>query len=249
MPVLFVGHGSPMNIIDRNIFTETFQRLGRDLPRPSAIVCVSAHWITAQTQVLSSAKPRQIYDFYGFPEELYKIKYEPLGAPTIARSAGPPATEEWGLDHGAWSVLHHMYPDANIPTFQLSLSSQLKPLEHLQMAQTLRKLKSDNVLILASGNLVHNLRRIEWDANAKPNAWAEEFEDFVINTLTKQNFSQSEMVEQIFSSSLLNLAHPSVEHLIPLIYALGASNEGQKPKIEVRGIQNASISMAAIRFE
>lgn len=253
MPALFIGHGSPMNMIQKNTYTEAFQRLGRELPEPAAILAVSAHWQTPSTEIVASPRPKQIFDFSGFPDELYKIHYTPEGSPALAadvarKAANVSETGEWGLDHGAWSVLHHMYPLQNIPAFQLSLSRQLAPLDHLRVAREIRYLREKGVLIMGSGNIVHNLRQIDWNPDAKPHDWAVDFENFVLETLAAQNLSAEEKVERVFASPQLRLAHPTVEHLLPLIYVLGAADETEAPVVQARGIQNAAVSMAAIQF-
>lgn len=251
MPALFVGHGSPMNLINTNVYTETFARLGKVLPAPEAILSISAHWVSPNAEVDSSVKPKQIFDFYGFPNELYHIHYTPDGAPSLAeeiaqKSEGVIATQSWGLDHGTWSVLHFMYPEQNIPSFQLSLKQNLTPQEHLRTARQLKELRQKGVLIIGSGNIVHNLRQINWNVNASPHPWAVEFEEMVLTTIQSDSLSTEGMIDKIFSSSLMSLAHPTVEHLLPLIYFLGVRESNESIQIEVRGIQNAAISMATM---
>lgn len=253
MPVLFVGHGSPMNIINDNSFTRAMREIGEKLPRPRAILSVSAHWMTPGTRVSRVAKPEQIFDFHGFPEELYQVQYTPPGAPNVAEAltqghSSIVTTEEWGIDHGTWSVLHHMYPKQDIPTFQLSLNTSFAPDQHLALAKDLQALRARGVLILASGNIVHNLRRISWNESAKPHDWALEFEEHIIRNLEDQNLSSQEKLKRIFTHKLLPTAHPTLEHLLPLFYALGAGGEVVKPVVVTRGIQNASVSMAAFQF-
>lgn len=253
MPTLFVGHGSPMNIIYKNEYTDTFLRLGQELPKPKAILCVSAHWLTHLTEVTLAAHPKQIFDFHGFPYELYQVQYAPEGSPQLATKISQQshrvlATNNWGLDHGAWSVLHHMYPNQDIPTLQLSLDQNLSPLEHLQVARQLKFLRQNGVLVLASGNIVHNLRQIKWQPDAPAHSWAKDFEDFVLTTLKNPKWSAEEKIGKIFGSPHLHLAHPSLEHLLPLIYSIGVSEDDEDLNVEVRGIQNAAISMATIRF-
>lgn len=254
MPALFVGHGSPMNLVSKNIYTESFLRLGQILPKPSAILCISAHWLTPTTEIILAEKPKQIFDFHGFPNELYQIIYSPNGSPELAAGLSQKyenmisQTNNWGIDHGAWSVLYHMYPEQNIPVVQLSLSQELTPLEHLQLARQLKFLRQSGVMILGSGNIVHNLQKIDWHPEATPHSWALEFEEFVLRTIQNKNLSSDEMVEKIFNSPHLRLAHPSIEHLLPLIYILGVAEEKDTLIIEARGIQNAAISMATIQF-
>lgn len=192
MPVLFLGHGSPMNIILDNDFTASLKDLGRSLPIPEAIMVISAHWLTDGTSVGCQGKPRTIHDFYGFPRELYRIRYAAPGAPAYARkameavkTATVKCDESWGLDHASWSVLQHIYPDASIPVFEMSLHYSFnewhpKPLRyHYDLAAGLRELRRQGVLIIGSGNIVHNLGRIDMDIDAHPYDWAVEFDEKV----------------------------------------------------------------------
>lgn len=249
---VFFGHGSPMNIIWKNQFTECMSLYGANIHPPTSILCVSAHWLSETTLVVSQERPRQIYDFYGFPEELYSIKYEPAGDPEMAKKLAATKlvnpTLEWGLDHGAWCVLHHLYPSASIPVLQLSLNQKLSPLEHLRLAMNLRQTLLDSeILVLCSGNIVHNLREIEWQEGAEPLEWAKIFEQEVLNLLSG-NQTLEEKVEKLFSLSNLKRAHPTTEHFLPLIYALGFADPKRQPRVLIEGIQNGSISMAAIEF-
>jgi len=175
-PVLFVGHGSPMNAIERNTFTEALSGLAARLPRPKAVCVVSAHWVTAGSRVLTSAHPRTIHDFYGFPQPLYEVQYPAPGAPveagTLASNPHIKPDETWGLDHGSWSVLRHMYPQADVPTFQLSLDERRSLKEHLELGREIEALRERGVLILGSGNIVHNLRQIDWNAPHGAYDWA-----------------------------------------------------------------------------
>lgn len=253
LPSLFIGHGSPMNILDDNIYTQTMQQIGLTYPKPTAILCISAHWVTRGAEVLRAAWPRQIFDFHGFPEPLYQVRYTPPGAPAIAdqmvlRNQSLKASETWGLDHGTWAILKFMYPQADIPVFQLSLNANLTPVEHLKSAQELRHLAEKGVLIIGSGNLVHNLQSIDWNPQAPPHEWALEFEDQALAILKDGNLDSSEKVRRVFSLSLLRTAHPTVEHLLPLIYAVSNAESNHSAEILIKGIQNAAISMAMAKF-
>jgi 4,5-DOPA dioxygenase extradiol len=252
MPTFFLGHGSPMNILAKNTFTENFKRLGQTFPPPKMILCVSAHWITFGTQIQSVENPKQIYDFSGFPQELYKVAYTPKGSPELAADVCAlnfriHSTSDWGLDHGSWAVLHHMYPKQDVPVLQLSLNKNLNPLEHLEVAQTLKPLRQKGVLILGSGNIVHNLRQIQWDENAPAQPWALEFEEYVQEIMENINLASEEKVEQIFSSEILATAHPTIEHLLPLVYNIGVAEEHSSFSTLRKGIQNSSVSMAAFQ--
>lgn len=249
----FIGHGSPMNIVADNVFTQEMSHISTVIQKPKAILVVSAHWITDGVQMTAAIRPKQIYDFGGFPEELYKIKYEPPGAPDVVKDfvslhQNFSGTEEWGLDHGTWAVLYHMFPKQDIPVFQLGLNRNYTIDQHLQLGRELKSLKEQNVLILGSGNIVHNLRQISWNPDAPVMPWAAEFEHFALESLQNSNFSTQDRLEKIFQSPLLRQAHPSLEHLIPLIYTLGASGEKEVPQVLIKGVQNGSISMASLKF-
>lgn len=249
----FIGHGSPMNIVADNVFTQNMSQISQSIEKPKAILAVSAHWITDGAQMTAAARPKQIYDFGGFPDELYKIKYQPAGATDLVKEMTSQherihATEDWGLDHGTWAVLYHMYPNQEIPVFQLSLNRNYNIAQHLQLARELKKLKEKNILVMGSGNIVHNLQQIVWDPDAPIKPWAVEFETTVLEAVSNPNFSAEQRLEKIFGSPLLQQAHPSIEHLIPLVYTLGAANETTPGEVLIKGIQNSSISMASIKF-
>lgn len=250
MASIFFGHGSPMNAIEENEFTDTMKKAGRELPSPPAILCISAHWVTSGTYIQSSEHPKQIFDFSGFSKELHKIIYEPLGSPQYAKKINLInhqiiMSTDWGIDHGAWSILHHMYPSKNIPVMQLSIDKNLSPIQHYKLAQSLSEIYREGVLCLGSGNIVHNLREISWNASARPFDWALEFEHLTVETVTNSNLSNEEKVVKIFSLDLLKRAHPTIEHLVPLIYNLGVLDKMISMKVLSRGIQNASISMTS----
>lgn len=252
-PALFMGHGSPMNIVYDNQYTRFFKDLGETLHVPKAILVVSAHWLTSGSKVLTVERPKQIYDFYGFPEPLYSVQYQPPGAPLVGAEISKIgsqilASEEWGLDHGSWSILHHMYPKQNVPVLQLSIDRNLSPKEHLRLAQQLKPLREKGVLVIGSGNLVHNLRQVNFDPQAIAEEWALEFENFAIEIL-ESNKSSEQKINDIFNNNLLTRAHPTIEHLIPLIYALGIGGDSSQAKTLIRGVQNATISMASLNWE
>src|SRR5579862_2570774 len=183
MPVLFVGHGSPMNAIEHNAFTKTLEGLSAQLPKPEAVCVISAHWVTAGSQVLASAHPRTIHDFYGFPRPLFEVQYPAPGAPAeaerVARELEIQPDDTWGFDHGAWSVLRHLYPDADIPVFQVSLDEGRSLARHVELGRELGALRERGVLILGSGNIVHNLGRLEGEKDAAPYPWTVEFDSKV----------------------------------------------------------------------
>ncbi len=251
MPVLFVGHGSPMNAIEHNAFTKSLSVLGGRLPRPKAVCVVSAHWVTPGTQVLKSEHPRTIHDFYGFPKPLYEVQYPAPGAPEEAEKvASDPEIakdETWGLDHGAWGVLRHMYPKADVPAFQLSLDERRGFKEHLELGRELRSLRRRGVLILGSGNIVHNLRRIDWDNPHSAYDWAREF-DAKVKTAVDTHDAGSLAEPQKWGEVLLATAHPTVEHYLPLLYCMGSTDELDAVSYPYEGFDFGSISMRAVLF-
>jgi len=252
MPVLFVGHGSPMNAIEQNAFTEALHKLGAGLPRPKAVCVVSAHWVTSGVHVLKSKHPRTIHDFYGFPRPLYEVEYPAPGAPDEAENiASDPeivSDETWGLDHGAWSVLRHMYPKADVPAFQLSLDELRGFKEHLELGREIKRLRERGVLILGSGNIVHNLQRIDWDAPHGSYDWAREFDEKVKAAVDAHHALALAEPER-WGAALLAIAHPTVEHYLPLLYCVGSSDEQDSVSYPHEGFDFGSISMRAILFE
>lgn len=237
MPVLFLGHGSPMNAIEENPFVAEFRRIGRNLPRPTAILCISAHWETRGTQVTAMTAPRTIHDFGGFPPALHAVQYPAPGSPTLAQAAQQLvditeilADHTWGLDHGAWSVLKHLFPQADVPVVQMSLDYTQPPSYHYALAQQLKALRHRGILIVGSGNMVHNLRQIAWNKLDQPFGfeWALE-----ANEAFKQ-FIQLDQVDRLIHYSkegaAIQRAIPSPEHFLPLVYTLGVRNESDSPQ-------------------
>lgn len=251
MPVLFVGHGSPMNAIEHNAFTGTLGELGMRLPRPKAVCVVSAHWVTSGTQVLKSEQPRTIHDFYGFPKPLYDVQYPAPGAADeaerIARDPEIATDETWGLDHGAWSVLRHMYPKADVPAFQLSLDERRGFTEHLELGAEIRSLRERGVLILGSGNIVHNLGRVDWEDPHGAYDWAVEF-DAKVKGAVDAHDARALTEPQNWGEGLLSRAHPTVEHYLPLLYCIGSTDERDTVSYPYEGFDFGSISMRAVLF-
>jgi 4,5-DOPA dioxygenase extradiol len=254
MPVVFVGHGSPMNIIADNPFTQALKGLARRIPRPRAILCISAHWETQGTLIQSSPAPLTIHDFTGFPRELYATGYKTVGAPALAEGVSVglspvvKASEEWGVDHGTWSVLLHMYPEGDIPVTQLSLDRGRDLPAHYSLAQELQALREQGVLILASGNLVHNLRKIRWEAGAPPFDWAQEFDTKVADALARGDHDVFQRPELIAGETAFKQAHPTIDHYLPILYALGATVSNDRAETVYEGIQNGAISMRTVLF-
>lgn len=248
MPALFVGHGSPMNTLEVNGYTEAWRAFGRNLPKPKAILAVSAHWYFGATAVTAMPKPRTIHDFYGFPQALFDVKYPAAGDPELAGEIVELVKpdwvgldrDQWGLDHGTWSVLKHVYPDADIPVVQLSINA-LRPMDyHLDLARKLAPLRDRGVMILASGNVVHNLRRLQWQEPDLGYDWAERFDDAAVAQLLSDPGDALKLMEH----PDYELAVPTPDHFIPLLYVAGlASEEGTRPEPLVRGYSMGSISM------
>lgn len=260
MPVLFIGHGSPMNSILDNSYTRGLSALGKSLPRPKAIMVVSAHWLTPGTFVTCMERPRTIHDFYGFPDELYRIRYASPGAPDEAGSITKSAraikiacNTDWGLDHASWAVLQHMYPAADIPVFEMSLHYSFnewhpKPIQyHYDLAKELAGLRRRGVLIIGSGNIVHNLGMIDFEnMDAEPFVWAQEFDERIKANLLSGNHKDLVHYENRGKASAL--AVPTLDHYLPMIYAVALQEKNEPLTFVHEGFQNASISMRCFRI-
>lgn len=248
IPALFVGHGSPMNTLERNDYTDAWRAFGRNLPRPRAILAISAHWYFPATAVTAMARPRTIHDFYGFPQPLFDFDYPAAGDPDLAGEIVELVKPEWvgldrdqwGLDHGTWSVLAHIYPQADVPVVQLSINA-LRPLDyHLSLARRLAPLRERGVMILASGNVVHNLRRLQWNEPDLAYDWAERFDEAVAEQLAGDPADLLKVQEHPDYPD----AVPTPDHFVPLLYIAGiASAEGVSPEPLLRGHSMGSISM------
>jgi len=253
MPVLFLGHGSPMNAIQETEFSKGWQMIGKTLPKPNAILCISAHWETRGTFVTAMEKPPTIHDFGGFPEELFAVLYPAPGSPDLARETKKIVTktnvgldDQWGLDHGAWSVIKHLYPKADVPVIQMSLDYNQGPQFHYELAKELGALRKKGVLIIGSGNIVHNLPRMNWNQPDIGFDWAIE-----ANTKLKSLISSGDHQSIVQYKSLgkaVELSVPTPEHFLPLIYTLGLKQEKDSLSFFNDKTIMGSISMTSVKI-
>ncbi len=260
MPVLFIGHGSPMNIILDNSYTRSLAELGKSLPQPAAIMVVSAHWLTTGTAVTCTERPRTIHDFYGFPDELYKMRYPAPGSPEQARlvtdmvkKVKVTCSNDWGLDHASWAVLKHLYPRADIPVFEMSLAYTFnewhpKPLEyHYELAGELAGLRDRGVLIIGSGNIVHNLGMLDFEnIDAATFDWAGEFDEKVKKNLLSGNHDELMHYRKMGRTSLL--AVPTLDHYLPMIYTIALRQRNEPLAFFHEGFQYGSVSMRCFKI-
>lgn len=253
MPAIFFGHGNPMNALLDNQYTKGWASVGASLPRPAAVLAVSAHWYVAATAVTVAASPRTIHDFGGFPRDLYRVQYPAPGDPALARrvrSLLAPASvsldTQWGLDHGTWSVLRHVFPAADVPVIQLSIDETQTPAWHYQLARRLRPLRDDGVLIMGSGNIVHNLHAYAWGFHsAEPFDWAVRFEENVRSLLRASDHGPLVAYDTLGPDARLSV--PTPEHYLPLVYVAALAGKGEPVTFPVEGIEGGSVSMLAVR--
>jgi len=253
-PLLFIGHGHPINALLDNDFTQNLTKIGTSIEKPNAIMIISAHWTTRGTFVSVNSQPKAIYDFGRIDDRLLQIKYEPNGHPQLARQAIETATnyhiqeeQKMGLDHGAWTVLKHLYPKADVPVFELSIDDSQPSSYHFQLANALKKMREKGVMIIASGNIVHNLKVIDWNnINAKPLDWAIEFDEMIKSKLNNQDFKALLNYEQL--GSIFKLAHPTNEHYLPMLYILGLAHKTEIVKYLFEGFQFGSASMRCFQI-
>lgn len=254
MPAIFFGHGNPMNALLQNGYTEGWAALGRELPRPKAVLCVSAHWYFPATAVTRNAVPRTIHDFGGFPRELYEVGYPAPGSPELAlrvqellRPVHVKPDESWGLDHGTWSVLCHVFPEADIPVVQLSIDETQPPEFHYELGRRLAPLREEGVLVMGSGNLVHNLHTYAWGRHGvEPFDWAVRFEQQAREFLTSGNDAPLVNYEQLGRDA--QLSAPTPDHYLPLLYVLGLRRAGEEVSFPVEGMDGGSVSMLTIKL-
>jgi 4,5-DOPA dioxygenase extradiol len=248
MPVIFFGHGTPMNTLARNRYTAAWRKLGESVPRPKAILCVSAHWYTHGTAVTAMERPETIHDFYGFPQALFDVQYPASGAPALAarvRDLLAPVDvnldQTWGLDHGTWSVLVHAFPDASVPVVQLSIDGMQPPRFHYDLGRRLAPLRDEGVLVVGSGNVVHNLRVINRSDDAPPYDWAARFNDRVRDALARRDHDV--LIDYAALGEDAARSVPTPEHYLPLLYVAALQVDDEPMSFAVDGIDKGSLGM------
>jgi len=254
MPAIFFGHGNPMNALTQNAYTRAWNKIGAELPRPKAILCVSAHWYAPFTALTGMLSPRTIHDFGGFPRELFEFSYPAPGDPALAMRVrellGPidaGIDQQWGLDHGTWSVLAHVFPDAGVPVVQLSIDETKPPEFHFEAGKMLAQLRDENVLVIGSGNVVHNLHAYAWGRHpAEPFDWAVRFDARVRELLSSGDMMPLVDYESLGRDALLSA--PTPDHYLPLLYIAGMRRDGDDVSFPVTGMDGGSISMLSVRF-
>lgn len=255
MPVLFLGHGSPMNAIEENEFVTGFRNIAQNIPRPNAILCVSAHWETKGTYVTAMQHPRTIHDFGGFPDELFAVQYPAPGSPALASETKSLITktevgldDKWGLDHGAWSVIKHLYPDADIPVIQMSIDYSKPPQFHYELAQQIKSLREKGVLIIGSGNMVHNLRRVEWRRLNETFGydWAleagEKMKSYILDG------DHNPLINYRAQGTAFNLAIPTPEHYLPLLYSLALKEDSEAVELFNDKAVAGALTMTSVKI-
>lgn len=254
MPVVFVGHGSPMNALESTQWSDGWSALGKELPTPAAILCISAHWYVRGVHVTGGATPRLIYDFSGFPPALYRMQYPARGdaalAEHIVRTLGATLADvdastrdDWGLDHGSWSVLYHLRPAADVPVLQLSIDRNAPMARHVELGRALAPLREQGVLIFGSGNITHNLRHaMRWDGREQP-SWAARFDADITSALEQRDVG---FLTRALDSDTGRRAHPSPDHYLPLLYVVGAGESASTVRFPVTGFDLGSLSMRSV---
>jgi 4,5-DOPA dioxygenase extradiol len=254
MPAIFFGHGNPMNAIEQNAYTGRWAEIGARIPRPKSILCISAHWYVPGAAVTVSTAPRTIHDFGGFPKPLYEVQYPAPGDPSLAQRVQdllapiPVALDQrWGLDHGTWSVLCHVYPKADIPVVQLSIDETQPAIFHFEIGRRLAELRDEGVLIVGSGNLVHNLHTYAWGRHmSEPYDWAMRFEDRAREILLSGEHKPLVNYEKLGSEAMLSV--PTPDHFLPLLYVMGTRSGADRVEFPVEGVDGGSISMLAVEI-
>ena len=254
MPALFLGHGSPMNALEDNSYTQTWRELGKKLPKPRAILAISAHWCTRGTAVTAMANPRTIHDFGGFPPALFATQYAAPGSPALAQDVTEILVpidvhldSSWGLDHGSWGVLIKMYPDADIPVVQLSIDGTQSAAWHFYLGQRLAPLREQGIMLVASGNVVHNLRMARWQNDDTVYPWASAFNQYVRDNLNWQGPVAEHPLVNFMQHEGAALANPTPEHYLPLLYIVGSRQPDEAVTVPVDGMVMSSLSMLSVQ--
>lgn len=255
MPVLFLGHGSPMNAIEENEFVAGFRNIAKKIPKPAAILCISAHWETRGTRLTASPLPQTIHDFSGFPKALFEVQYPAKGSPGLANQTKALITkteigldDQWGLDHGAWSVLKHLYPDADVPVVQMSLDTGRDPQYHYELAQQIKSLRQKGILIIGSGNMVHNLGKVAWNRlNEKFGFdWALEAAGKMKQFVLEGN--HKELIRFRSQGRAFDLAIPTPEHYLPLLYCLALQDKNEKAELFNDKAVAGALTMTSVKI-
>lgn len=255
MPVLFLGHGSPMNAIEKNEFVKGFRNIAKDIPKPNAILCISAHWETKGTLVTAMENPRTIHDFGGFPKELFEVQYPAAGSPDLAKETKSLISttevgldDKWGLDHGAWSVIKHLYPEADVPVIQMSLDYRQSPKYHYELAQQINSLRHKGVLIIGSGNMVHNLGKVDWRRLNETYGfdWAIEANEQMKKFILDGNHQQ--LINFRAQGKAFDLAIPTAEHYLPLLYTLALQDKSDDLKLFNDKAVAGSLTMTSLKI-
>jgi len=252
MPMMFIGHGSPMNAIEDNRYTRSWKEIAKKIPKPESIVSISAHWYTKGTKIMNEENPKTIYDMYGFPKELYEIPYNVPGNPKLAENVKSLISKQsvfdnsWGIDHGTWSVLVHMYPERDIPVIQISIDSSAPPEVHYRIGKELKSLRHQGVLLFGTGNIVHNLRMIDWGIEDKGFDWAYKFDDYIKENIENRNHEN--VINYLSLGEKAKLAVPTPDHFNPILYILGASDKEDKISTYNNSCMMGSLSMTSYLF-
>ena len=253
MPAIFFGHGNPLNALQQNSYTRGWESIGKEIPKPKAILCISAHWYVPESAVTAMRAPRTIHDFGGFPRELYEVTYPAPGLPELAERVAkllePISVRrdlQWGLDHGAWSVLCHVFPQADIPVVQLSIDETRAPAFHYEVGKRLASLRGEEILIIGSGNLVHNLHAYAWGRHpVEPFDWTVRFEERVRELLLAGDHGPLIEYETLGSDAILSV--PTPDHYLPLLYVIALQRKGEQISFPVAGVDGGSISMLTVQ--
>lgn len=254
MPTLFIGHGSPINAIEDNEFSRGWKEIANTIPHPTAILCISAHWFIPELMIGAATHPKTIHDFWGFPQKLYDQQYRARGDPELAKMMAQMLTgykigidQSWGLDHGVWSVLIQMYPQADVPVIQLSIDNSKPPQFHYDLGSRLSFLRDQGVLIIGSGNMVHNLGAMDPETCSPPYQWANDFESSILVSVLSNN--DHSLMNYRDLGKIAKQAHPFIDHYLPLLYAKGAGGNLCKTTVFNQKIVHGSISMTSFRFD